>query len=98
MELFSIVNDSLKKYDLTNATKEFLWAKHDKQAIVAILATIDSFHEEEVINCSTSYEMWSQVEAYHDEHSNECIIALQEKYYSCRLGDGESIATFINTL
>ena len=42
--------------------------------------------------------MWSQLQAYHDQHSDECIIALQEKYYSCKLGDGESIATFISTL
>ena len=42
--------------------------------------------------------MWSQLQAYHDQHSDDCIIALQEKYYSSKLGDGESIATFISTL
>jgi hypothetical protein len=97
-ELFSIVNGSLKKSDLTDPAEQLIWEKHDKQAIVAILATIDSFHKDEVINCSTSHEMWSQLQAYHDQHSDDCIIALQEKYYSCKLGDGESIATFISTL
>ena len=97
-ELFSIVNGSLKKSDITDPAEQLLWEKHDKQAIVAILATIDSFHKEEVINCSTSHEMWSQLQAYHDQHSDECIIALQEKYYTCKLGNGESIATFISTL
>ena len=97
-ELFPIVNASLKKSDLTTAADKLLWEKHDKQAIVAILATIDSFHKEVVINCSTSHEMWIQLQAYHDQHSDECITALQEKYYSCKLGEGESIATYISTL
>ena len=60
-ELLSIVNGSLKKSDLTDAAEKLLWEKHDKQAIVAIIATIDSFHKEEVTNCSTSHEMWSQL-------------------------------------
>ena len=30
------------------------------------------------LNCSTSHEMRSQLQAYHDQHSDECIIALQE--------------------
>ena len=97
-ELFPIVNGTIKKSDLTDPAEQLLWEKNDKQAIVAILATIDSFHKEEVINCSTSHEMWNQLQAYHDQHSDDCIIALQEKYYSCKLGDGESIATFISTL
>ena len=42
--------------------------------------------------------MWTQLQAYHDQHSEECIIALQAKYYNFRLNEGESIAVFISTL
>ena len=35
---------------------------------------------------------------HHDQHSDECIIALQVKYYNFKLNEGESIAAFINTL
>ena len=73
------------------------WEQRDKQAIVAILGSIDLNHKQEVINCETSFEMWTQLQAYHDKHSDECTIALQEKYFSCKLG-GESIAIYISTL
>lgn len=42
--------------------------------------------------------MWSQLQAYDDEHLIEGIIALWEKYYSCKMGDGDSIAMFISML
>jgi hypothetical protein len=42
--------------------------------------------------------MWSQLQAYHDAHSDACIIALQAKYYNLKLNEGESIAVFISTL
>ena len=93
--LFSIVNGWLKKYNLTNVVKKILWEKHDKHAI---LATIHYFHKEDVVNYSTSHKMWSKLQAYHDRHSDECIIALQDKYYSCKLREGELIATYISTL
>ena len=97
-DMFSIVNRTLKKSSLSNPTDQLQWEKKDKQAIVAILGTLDSFHKQEVINCSTSHEMWTQLQAYHDQHSEECIIALQAKYYNFKLNEGESIAVFISTL
>ena len=42
--------------------------------------------------------MWSQLQAYHDQHSDECIITLQEKNYSCKLRDDVLTATYISTL
>ena len=42
--------------------------------------------------------MWTQLHAYHDQHSDECIIALQARYYNFRLNEGESIVVFISTL
>lgn len=65
---------------------------------MAILGTIDSKHNQEVINCSTSYDMWRQLQTYHEHHSEESVVHLQEKYYNTRLGDNESIAVFISTL
>ena len=97
-DVFPIVNGTLKKAALTTAADKQLWEKKDKQAIVAILATLDSHHKAEVINCTTSHEMWTQLQAYHDHHSDECIIALQEKYYGSKLHGDESIATFISSL
>jgi hypothetical protein len=97
-DMYSIVNGTLKKSSLTTPADQLQWEKKDKQAIVAILGTLDSFHKQEVINCSTSHEMWSQLQAYHDQHSEECIIALQAKYYNLKLNEGESIAVFISTL
>lgn len=93
-ELFSIVNGTLKKVDLSIVADKMMWEKKDK----AIVATLDTFHKAEVINCTTSHEMWTQLQAYHDQHSDECVIALQEKYYGCKLSVDESIATFINSL
>ena len=95
---WSIVNGTLKKAALSSAADKMLWEKKDKQAIVAILATLDSHHKAEVINCTTSNEMWTQLQAYHDQHSDECIIALQEKYYGSKLTADESIAAFISSL
>ena len=97
-ELFSIVNGTSKKSALTTVADKMTWEKKDKQAILAILATLDSFHKAEVINCTTSHEMWMQLQAYHDQHSDECVIALQEKYYGSKLSPDESIATFISSL
>ena len=45
----------------------------NKQVIVAILATIDSFHKAEVINCRTSHAMWTQLQVYHDQHSRMSV-------------------------
>jgi len=84
-DFFPIVNGTLKKAALSTAADKLIWEKKDKQAIVAILATLDSHHKAEVINCTTSHEMWMQLQAYHDQHSDECIIALQEKYYGSKL-------------
>ena len=97
-EMFSIVNGTLTKDSLTDPAEQLQWEKKDKQAIVAILGTLDSFHKQEVITCSTSHEMWTQLQAYHDQHSDQCIIALQAKYYNLKLNEGESIAVFISTL
>jgi hypothetical protein len=97
-DMYSIVNGTLKKDSLTDPAEQLQWEKKDKQAIVAILGTLDSFHKQEVITCSTSHEMWKQLQAYHDQHSEKCIIALQAKYYNFTLKEGESIAVFISTL
>ena len=97
-DIYSIVNGTLKKSSLTTPAEQLQWEKKDKQAIVAILGTLDSFHKQEVINCSTSHDMWTQLQAYRDQHSDECIIALQAKYYNFKLNEGESIAAFISTL
>jgi hypothetical protein len=97
-DLFPIVNGTLKKAALSSAADKQIWEKKDKQAIVAILATLDLHHRSEVINCTTSHEMWTQLQAYHDQHSDECIIALQEKYHGSKLGADESIAAFVSSL
>lgn len=78
-ELFPIVNSASKKSALATAAENLLWEK-DKQVIVAILATIDSFHKAEVIKLqnfpcyvdAVAGVSWSTL-------SDECIIALQEK-------------------
>jgi len=95
-ELFGIVNGNEQKSDCATVEERAQWEKRDKQAIVAILAAISSKHRAEVINCSTSHEMWTQLDAYHEQHSEECIIALQEQYYRCKLGEHDSIAVFIS--
>lgn len=59
-----------------------------------ILGTIDSLFKEEIIDCTTSMQM----HAYHDEHSNECIVHLQEKYYNRKLDEHDLIAISISTL
>ena len=97
-DLFPIVNGTFKKAALSSAADKQMWEKKDKQAIVAILATLDAHHRAEVINCTTSHDMWMQLQAYHDQHSDECIIELQEKYYGCKLGADESIAAFVSSL
>ena len=97
-DLFPIVNGTFKKVALSSPADKAMWEKKDKQAIVAILATLDAHHRAEVINCATSHELWSQLQAYHDQHSDECIIALQEKYYGSKLGADESIAAFVSLL
>ena len=97
-DLFPIINGTFKKAARSSAADKQIWEKKDKQAIVAILATLDSHHRAEVINCTTWHEMWTQLQAYHDQHSDECIIALQEKYYGSKLGADESIAAFVSSL
>ena len=97
-DMYSIVNGTLKKSSLTDPAEQLQWEKKDKHAIVAILGTLDSFHKQEVINCSTSHAMWTQLQAYHDQYCEECIIALQARYYNSKLNEGESIAAFISTL
>jgi hypothetical protein len=97
-DMYSIVNGTLKKSSLTDPAEQILREKKDKQAIVAILGTLHSFHKQEVINCSTSHtSMWTQLQAYHDQQFEECIIGLQAKYYSCKLNEGESIVVFISS-
>ena len=97
-DMYSIVNGTIKKASLTDPAEQLQWERKDKQAIVAILGTLDSFHKQEVINCSTSHDMWAQLQAYHDQHSEECIIGLQARYYNSKLTEGESIAAFISSL
>ena len=97
-EFFSIVNGSLKKSTLTIVADKVIWEEKNKQAIVAVLATLNSFHKAEVIKCTTSHAMWTQLQAYHDYHSYDCIIVLQEKYYGSKLSVDESIATIIGSL
>ena len=96
--MYSMVNGTLKKSSLTNPTEHILWEKKDKQAIVAILGTLDSFHKQEVINCSTSHTMWTHLRAYHNQHFEKCIIGLQAKYYIYKLNEGKSITVFISSL
>jgi len=97
-DLFSIVNGTKQKLDTMSDDQQSQWEQRDKQAIVAILGSIDSYHKQEVIHCETSYQMWTQLQAYHDRHSDECVIALQEKFFCCKLGEGDSIASYISTL
>jgi hypothetical protein len=95
-ELFDIVSGKMKKSNCRTPKEKARWEKQDKSAIVAVLSAVDKIHRQEVINCSTSFEMWTQLTSYHQQHSEECIISLQEKYYSCRLGENDSIAVFIS--
>ena len=97
-DLFSFVNETNKKLNTMTDFEKSQWEKRDKQAIVAIVGSIDSYHKREVINCQTSFEMWTQLQVYHDKQSDECTIALQENYFSCKLGEGDSIAVYISTL
>ena len=43
-DFFPIVNGTFKKAALSSAADKQIWEKKDKQAIVAILATLDSHH------------------------------------------------------
>jgi hypothetical protein len=97
---YSIVNGTLKisSLDLIDPFEQIIWEKKDKHAIVAILGTLHSFYIQEVINCSTLHTIWTQLQAYHDQHSEECIIGFQAKYYSCKLNEGEFITVFISSL
>lgn len=97
-DLFSFVTGTNKKLDTMSNIEKGQWEQQDKQAIVAILGSIDYNHRWEVINCQTSFEMWTQLQAYHDKHSNECTIALLKRYFNCKLGEGESIVVYISTL
>ena len=42
--------------------------------------------------------MWSQLAAYNQQHIEECIIVLQERYYCCKVKKEEPISVFINTI
>lgn len=97
-DLFGIVTGTEKKLDSMSVTEQAAWNKKDKTAAVAILSSIDKFHKQEVIHCETSADMWKQLVAYHELHSEECIISLQEKYYSSRLGENDSIAVYVSNL
>ena len=44
-DMFSIVNGTLQKSSLSDLDALLQWEKKDKQAIVAILGTLDSFHK-----------------------------------------------------
>jgi hypothetical protein len=95
---YSIVNGTLKISSLIDPAEQIIWGKKNKHAIVAILCTLDSFYMQEVINCSTLHTIWKQLQAYHDQHPEECIIDFQAKYYSCKLNEGEFIVVFISSL
>ena len=94
-ELWSIVNGtSLKEH----AIDQSAWEKKDKTAAVAILNAISSVHRQELVSCLTSNEMWKQLTTFHEKNSEECIIALQEAYYSCKLEPNESIISYVSNL
>ena len=97
-DLFGIVNDTDKKLESLSDIEKAVWNKKDKVATVAILSTIDKFHKQEVIPCLASADMWKQLTAYHELHSEESIISLQEKYYSSKLGEHDSIAVYVSNL
>ena len=45
------------------------------------------------VNCSISHQMWTQLQAYYQQISKECITALQEQYYSYKLTAQEFVTT-----
>jgi len=94
-DIWSIVNDTDKK---NSAIDQAAWEKKDKTAAVAILNAINRQHNEEVANCKTSVEMWKQLVAVHEKNSEECIIALQERFYKCQLEENESMISYITKL
>lgn len=97
-DLFRIVSGVDKKLESMFAAEQATWNKRDKAAAVAILSAIDKFHKQEVIHCLTTSDMWKQLTANHELHSEECIISLQEKYYSSKLGEHDSIAVYVRNL
>lgn len=58
----------MKGFAVASVAERALYEKRDKHAIVAILGTIDSFHNVEVIYCTISRTMWTQLQEYHDQH------------------------------
>jgi hypothetical protein len=92
-DLFDIVNGTSKK---ATATNQVAWERKDKSAVVAILNAIKTKHKEELANCSTSADMWKQLLAYHENKYEECIVALQEKFYCYRLEDKQSVITYMS--
>ena len=76
-DLWLIVNGTSQK---SAAADPDAWEKSDKTAAVAILNAITKKHKEEVMSCSTSAEMWTQLLAFHEKTSEDCIIGLQEQF------------------
>ena len=87
-ELWSIVNGTSSK---ENAIDQNAWEKKDRTTMLAILNAISSLHRQELLSCLTSNAMWKQLTTFHEKNSEECVITLQEAYYSYKLEPEESI-------
>ena len=94
-ELWSIVNGTSSKDD---AIDQNAWEMKDKTAAIAILNAISNLHRQELVSCLMSNAMWKQLITFHEKNSKECLISLQEEYYSYRLEPEESIISYISKL
>lgn len=80
------------------ARREAAWRRKDANAQKLIVTTIDKKPLLHILNCTTSYEMWSKISNIYERESEQQKCNLLQSFYTAVYDKGTDIATYISKL
>lgn len=82
--------------DPTETAELEKWALRDGKAMSILISSINPEQANHVLNCESSKQVYDKIQSLHKTISEVRIMNLYEEYFSLKMGDDESVATYFS--
>lgn len=97
--LLSVVDGSSPKPAATEDDKSREeWSQKDGKAMAILFSTISKSQTEHVLSCQTAAEMMAKIDSVHQVKSDVRVMMLYEEYFSAKMQEDESVASYFSRL
>jgi hypothetical protein len=91
-ECWPIINGSEKEPEEEVAKTS--WQKRTDITCYNILQSVDEEHVAQLVSCMLAIDMWFHLIMLHEQTTEENVVRVQEKFYSCRMQENETAIAF----